>query len=182
MPRDLFGDVTRPSISIGNRKWYTVPVSLFSHAAIVIAIVAIPMLAPGLMPEVLTSSLEVPIIKVIPPPPPPPKIRPAEKIEPAADINAAPIDAPEGITPEKPVIEAGWEDSQPGVGVVDGLFDATAIVAPPPPPQQPVPIGGKIRRPEKTRDVQPAYPPMAQAARVEGIVIIEATIGADGRV
>ena len=26
MPRDLFGDVTRPSISIGNRKWYTVPV------------------------------------------------------------------------------------------------------------------------------------------------------------
>ena len=28
MPRDLFGDVTRPSVSIGNRKWYTVPVSL----------------------------------------------------------------------------------------------------------------------------------------------------------
>ena len=26
MPRDLFGDVTRPSISVGNRKWYTVPV------------------------------------------------------------------------------------------------------------------------------------------------------------
>ncbi len=35
MPRDLFGDVTRPSISIGNRKWYTVPVSLLSHSAIV---------------------------------------------------------------------------------------------------------------------------------------------------
>ena len=37
MPRDLFGDVTRPSISIGNRKWYTVPVSLLSHSAIVVA-------------------------------------------------------------------------------------------------------------------------------------------------
>ena len=39
MPRDLFGNVTRPSISIGNRKWYTVPVSLLSHGAIVLAIV-----------------------------------------------------------------------------------------------------------------------------------------------
>ena len=33
MPRDLFGDVTRPSISVGNRKWYTVPVSLLSHSS-----------------------------------------------------------------------------------------------------------------------------------------------------
>ena len=35
MPRDLFGDVTRPSISIGSRKWYTVPVSLLSHSLVV---------------------------------------------------------------------------------------------------------------------------------------------------
>ena len=35
MPRDLFGHVTRPSISIGSRKWYTLPVSLFSHSAAV---------------------------------------------------------------------------------------------------------------------------------------------------
>ena len=28
MPRDLFGNVTRASISLGNRKWYTVPLSL----------------------------------------------------------------------------------------------------------------------------------------------------------
>ena len=51
MPRDLFGDVTRPSISIGNRKWYTVPVSLFSHSAIIVAVVAAPLLATPFLPK-----------------------------------------------------------------------------------------------------------------------------------
>jgi protein TonB len=34
----------------------------------------------------------------------------------------------------------------------------------------------------KVKDIAPAYPPLARAAHVEGIVIIEATIGPDGRV
>ena len=50
MPRDLFGDVTRPSISIGNRKWYTLPVSLLSHSAIVVSFVVIPLLATDVLP------------------------------------------------------------------------------------------------------------------------------------
>ena len=60
------------------------------------------------------------------------------------------------------------------------------MIAPPPPPppepQDPVRVGGQIRQPHKTRDVRPVYPPLALAARVQGIVIIEATIGVDGRV
>ena len=31
-------------------------------------------------------------------------------------------------------------------------------------------------------DVPPVYPPVAQAARVQGVVILEAVIGPDGRV
>ena len=34
----------------------------------------------------------------------------------------------------------------------------------------------------KLRGNDPVYPPIAQAARVQGIVIIEATLGTDGRV
>jgi TonB family protein len=46
----------------------------------------------------------------------------------------------------------------------------------------PVRVGGNIGPPKKITDVKPVYPPIAQSAKVSGIVIIEATIGADGRV
>ena len=57
-----------------------------------------------------------------------------------------------------------------------------AAPPPPPPPPAPVRVGGNIQAPQKTRDVPPRYPPVAQAARVSGVVILEATIGQDGRV
>jgi protein TonB len=43
-------------------------------------------------------------------------------------------------------------------------------------------VGGNISAPRKIKDVKPVYPPIAQSARVQGIVIIEATIGVDGHV
>jgi len=43
-------------------------------------------------------------------------------------------------------------------------------------------VGGVIKEPKKIKNVAPIYPPIAQSARVQGIVIIEATIGVDGRV
>jgi TonB family protein len=72
---------------------------------------------------------------------------------------------------------------------------------PPPPPPPPGPrqlrtvaeepawtvdgavrIGGAMKAPEKLKDVRPVYPPIAQSAKVSGIVIVEARIEADGRV
>jgi outer membrane biosynthesis protein TonB len=41
---------------------------------------------------------------------------------------------------------------------------------------------GNISPPKKIKDVSPVYPPLAQSARVQGIVIIEATIGPQGTV
>ena len=186
MPRDLFGDVTRPSISIGNRKWYTVPVSLLSHSAIVVALVALPILAPSLMPRIdANDTVFMPITPVIPPPPPlPAKAVPQQRIE---NVNAAPTSAPEGFTPEnkEPVIDPGFE----GTGTVIGdafakNFDSTVGGGPPPPspPPQPMRVGGVIRTPQKTHHVDPVYPQMAILSRTQGVVIIEATIGADGRI
>jgi protein TonB len=43
-------------------------------------------------------------------------------------------------------------------------------------------VGGNIQTPTKVKDVRPMYPADAQAAKIQGVVIIEATINADGRV
>ena len=46
----------------------------------------------------------------------------------------------------------------------------------------PVRVGGRIMPPRKIKDVKPVYPAVAQSARISGVVTLEATIGADGKV
>jgi len=48
--------------------------------------------------------------------------------------------------------------------------------------QEPVRVGGDIKEPRRITSVAPVYPPIAQQAGVQGIVIIEAIIGTDGAV
>jgi protein TonB len=103
---------------------------------------------------------------------------------------AAPVEAPSEIRPESGItgggdgVPGGVEGGIPGGvvgGVVGGIVEAPPP-PPPPPPPAPVRVGGNIKPPTKTRDVRPSYPPIAQSARVQGVVIIEATIGPNGRV
>ena len=50
------------------------------------------------------------------------------------------------------------------------------------PVERAVRVGGQIRPPLKIRNVPPVYPQIAQSARVQGVVIIEATIDRSGKV
>jgi TonB family protein len=89
----------------------------------------------------------------LPPPPPPP----------AAELEGP---AAAAIPPEpKPAAKAPAR-SQPSR----------------PAEAMPVRIGAGIQEPRKTRNVSPVYPPEAVAARVQGVVILECTISARGKV
>ena len=180
MPRDMFGDVVDPSIKMGNKMWYTVPLTMLIQASVVAALVIVPLMATGLMPTPPSMMAFV----AAPPPPPEAKAPP-----PPRDVSpdAAPLEAPKEIKAETG-LEAGFERAS---GVEGGIIGGVAggitggipePPPPPPPPAAPVRVGGNIKPPQKTRDVRPVYPPIAQSARVQGIVIIEATIGPDGAV
>ncbi len=186
MPRDLFGDVTRPSISIGNRKWYTVPVSLLSHSIVIAMVVVLPILAAPLMPGVMDNGDLEYVTRILPPPPPPPPaVRPPDALPPV-NPDAAPLTAPSTITPETPRQFEPFESSSTSIvgdpDSIERILAPPPVVSAPPEPPKPVRIGAGLRQPTKLRGADPAYPAIAQAARVQGIVIIEATIDADGRV
>lgn len=66
----------------------------------------------------------------------------------------------------------------PSNGVVGGI----APPPPPPPPAAPLRVGGDIKEPKKLKNVPPVYPRIAQAAKVQGLVIIEAIISKEGDV
>jgi protein TonB len=167
----MFGDVVNPSIKMGNKMWYTVPLTMLVQATAVAAMIIVPLMAVGVLPP--TPSM----LAFVAAPPPPMDVSP----------DAAPLEAPKEIKAETG-LEAGFERA---AGVEGGIIGGVAggitggipePPPPPPPPAAPVRVGGNIKPPQKTRDVRPVYPPIAQSARVQGIVIIEATIGPDGAV
>jgi protein TonB len=99
--------------------------------------------------------------------------------------NAAPIAAPEEIVPETgfDLSDVGGVEGGIAGGVVGGIVGGLpSAPPPPPPPPEPVRVGGNISPPTKVTDVAPRYPPVAQAARISGIVILEAIIGPTGQV
>ncbi len=70
-------------------------------------------------------------------------------------------------------------------GVTGGIVGGVPGTPPPIGPDgkvAPVRVGGEIKPPIKIRDVKPIYPEEAVQARVQGTVIIEATIDETGRV
>jgi len=189
VPRDLFGDVVTPSIKMGNKSGYTVVLTMLAEVVLVGAIVIVPLRAADILPTPPSMMAFVAAPPRPPPPPPPPPPPQAAAPPPVVEVNptAAPVEAPSEIRPETG-IEAGFESA--GVvgglegGVVGGITGGIPEPPPPPPPPptQPVRVGGNIKPPQKVKHVNPVYPPIAQSARVQGIVIIEATIGPNGMV
>src|SRR6478752_6161602 len=187
----MFGDVVNPSIKVGSRSWYTVPLSILVHTVVIGAVVIIPLMAADVLPTPPSMMAFVAAAPPPPPPPPPPQApqAPPPKVE--VNPNAAPVEAPKEIKPETG-LEQGTKSAVSGVeggivggvtgGIVGGLEAAPPPPPPPPPPAAPVRVGGAIKQPTKIKDARPVYPPIAQSARVQGVVIIEATIGPDGRV
>ena len=185
MPRDLFGNVSTPFDGVGARSRYTVPLALAAHTLAVAAIVVVPLVASDALPA-LRERLELSMVTpIVPPEPPRPRvIRPADVAVP--NPNAAPLEVPDRITEEPAWQGDPMATANDSVGIMDGIRDGVDTLTPPPPPPVDTPPAkvrvGEVRQPVKIHDAAPLYPAIAQSARVQGVVIIQATIGVDGQV
>jgi protein TonB len=150
-------------------------------------------LSPGQLPPPARSTIEYMMAHALkdialPAPPRAPSAKEPVAHQPNPTGNPGPpLAPPDKINPE--VERTPTVDKTPGEVEGDPLPPNMVPgdkLSPPPPvvetPKEPVPVGGKIRPPTKVADTKPLYPAVAQAAQVQGIVIIEATIGEDGRV
>jgi periplasmic protein TonB len=94
-------------------------------------------------------------------------------------------------TPEAPDVTdvAGFSSGQSLLTGVGGAFDAIAPPAPAPkeqpeikPQRGPLAIGGNVAAGNLVHNVEPTYPPLAKAARIQGVVVFQAVIGIDGQI
>ena len=164
----------------------TITLSIVVHAIAVCAALIAPLLATDELPSPRTATEFIQVVQ-LPEPSPPPAPRASTRTNAAPPpTDAAPLEAPIGIAPESP-IELPDDRIANDNGVVAfgdtlALDDAAPPPSPPPSPPSILRVGGSIRPPQKVFDVAPVYPPIALAARKEGVVILEAVIAEDGSV
>ena len=185
--------------------------SLAIGAAVLLPLLFATQQAPAVPKDILTY-VTVAAPPLPPPPPPPaaasaptptvkraspratPTPRPVEQAPVVAARELPPIDTVgegegdsdldgiDGVPGGVPGVLGGVPGGVLG-GVVGGIVGVPLPPVPPPAaPRAPVRIGGHIQTPALVKRVPPVYPPIAVNAKVHGVVILEATVGRDGRV
>jgi protein TonB len=173
--------------------------SVLLHGVLLAAVVVAPLLMDDVLPESdrAVRAFFVTPVEAPPPPPPPPPPAPRAQVSAVAPVAprvetqntfVAPIEIPDQVVPDEALdlgieggVPGGVEGGVPG-GVVGGIVGGLPDAPPPAPPSRAVRIGGNIHAPKLVHRVAPEYPKLAEAARIGGLVILEALVGEDGRV
>jgi len=174
------------------------PLAALVHAVALALLVTVPLLRVGELPQVDVSGvIVVPALPATPLPPPKarsgnPGARIAKKraVAPAAEAwRLAPEFVPIGIVEEGVFgaagsefgidggVDYGLEDGLPANLLGDALYVLVGDVETPA-----LQAVGEVKPPKLVRRVEPDYPKLAQEARVQGVVVLEATTDIYGRV
>ena len=188
------------ALFVPDRHWKAraaaLPVAALIHAVALTLMVTVPLLRVGDLPRVDMTD-----VIIVPAPPatplPPPKARtgnPGARIArrpvavAAQGWRVAPVDIPVGIV-EESLGGGGYEGGVPGgvdygeAGILPGSLVGASLYGLVGDPVEPVIRAvGEVKPPKLVRRVEPDYPAIAKEARIQGVVILEATTDVYGRV
>jgi protein TonB len=185
---------------LSTKRGMTTTVSFIFQAVLVGILVLIPLLFTEALPKTqLMTFLVAP--PPPPPPPPPPAAAPVKIVKQVqTDIVNGQLRTPTKI-PEKvqmikedeappPVMSAagvvgGVPGGVPGGsmgGVIGGIISSTPVAVPKVATPQRVRVSQGVTQGLLIRKIQPAYPPLARQARIQGSVLLQAEISKDGTI
>jgi periplasmic protein TonB len=182
------------------KRGMTTTISFVFQVVLVGILVLIPLLFTEALPKTqLMTFLVAP--PPPPPPPPPPAAAPVKVVKQIqTDIVNGQLRTPTKI-PQKvqmikedeapaPVMSAsgvigGVPGGVPGGqmgGVIGGIISSTPVAVPKVATPQRIRVSQGVTQGMIIRRVQPAYPPLARQARIQGPVVLQAEIGKDGSI
>jgi len=183
---------------LSTKRGLTTTVSFLLQMLLLGVLVLIPLLFTEALPKTqLMTFLVAP--PPPPPPPPPPAAAPVKVVKQVqTDIINGQLRTPTKI-PEKvqmikeeeappPVMSSGVVGGVPGGvpggqmgGVIGGIINSAAIVPKVATPQR-VRVSQGVTQGLLIRKIQPAYPPLARQARIQGTVLLQAEISKEGTI
>ncbi len=185
---------------LSTKRGMTTTISFLLQVVLVGILVLIPLLFTEALPKTqLMTFLVAP--PPPPPPPPPPAAAPVHVVKQVqTDIVNGQLRTPTKI-PEKvqmikedeappPVMSAagvvgGVPGGVPGGsmgGVIGGIISSTPVAVPKVATPQRVRVSQGVTQGLLIRKVQPAYPPLARQARIQGSVLLQAEISKEGTI
>ncbi len=189
------------------RSSRTLLVSFLIHLVVVATVLVLPLWFFQQLPAAeFVSYLTAPPPAPAPPPPPPApapqRLADAARTRVVSAGFTAPREIPSEI-PEAPdhlpEISSSWLTSSTGgipggevaagltAGAASGIRAASLVETSGPPPPPPAPIqtvrhGGDVQSARLIHRVDPEYPPLAKRARIQGLVLLQATVDEEGRI
>jgi len=180
------------------KRGVTTAISFGFQVMLIGVLVLLPLLFTEALPK--TQLMTFLVAPPPPPPPPPPAATPVTVVKQIqTDIINGQLRTPTKI-PEKvqmikeeeappPVTSmAGVVGGVPGAaggqmgGVIGGIINSTPVAVPKVATPQRVRVSQGVTQGLLLRKIQPAYPPLARQARIQGSVLLQAEISKDGSI
>src|SRR5262249_23145345 len=168
-----------------------------------IGLIGVLVLIPLLFTEALPKALQATLLVAPPPPPPPPPPPAAAPVHVVKQVQTdivngalrTPTKIPDKVQMIKedeappPMMSAGVVGGVPGGvpggqmgGVIGGIISSTPVAVPKVATPQRVRVSLGVSQGLLIKKVQPAYPPLARQARIQGTALLQAGISKDGAI